>query len=261
VHSNAPVSVLSRDSLVISLIPLGRFSEAAEYQAEAMRIAEATHHAFTLGRAHRGAMLLHASHGDWTKARVASERMIAVVRSGNIVTLLLAAVAHCAQILAQLGETSAALSRLQEGELLLERLAARGIVAAAVFHYTLAQASLLLGRLDEAQRLANRAVESAVSTPGFKAAALQVLGAIASHPDWLDAETAEANYREALALAEPRGMRPLVAHCHLGLGKLYRRTGQREQAQEHLTAAMTMYREMGMTYWLEKAEAETRAVS
>src|SRR5215475_8405732 len=49
-------------------------------------------------------------------------------------------------------------------------------------------------------------------------------------------------------------MRPLVAHCHLGLSKLYRRTGQREQAQEHLTTATAMYREMGMTYWLERAE-------
>jgi len=55
------------------------------------------------------------------------------------------------------------------------------------------------------------------------------------------------------------GMRPLIAHCHLGLGKLYRRTGQREQAHEHLTTATTMYREMGMTYWLEQAEAEMRA--
>ena len=51
-------------------------------------------------------------------------------------------------------------------------------------------------------------------------------------------------------------MRPLVAHCHLGLGKLYRRTDRREQAQEQLTTATTMYREMGMMYWLERAEAE-----
>jgi hypothetical protein len=67
---------------------------------------------------------------------------------------------------------------------------------------------------------------------------------------------AEGYYSEALALAEPRGMRPLVAHCHLGLGKLYRRTGTREQAQEHLTTATTMYREMDMRYWLEQAEAD-----
>ena len=51
-------------------------------------------------------------------------------------------------------------------------------------------------------------------------------------------------------------MRPLVAHCQLGLGKLYRRTGKREQATEHLSTATTMYHEMGMSYWLEKAEGE-----
>jgi hypothetical protein len=46
------------------------------------------------------------------------------------------------------------------------------------------------------------------------------------------------------------------AYSSLGLGKLYRRTDNREQAHEHLATATTMYREMGMTYWLEKAEAE-----
>jgi len=49
-----------------------------------------------------------------------------------------------------------------------------------------------------------------------------------------------------------------VAHCHLGLGKLYRRTDKREQAQEHLATAIAIFRDMGMTYWLEKAEAEMR---
>jgi hypothetical protein len=48
-------------------------------------------------------------------------------------------------------------------------------------------------------------------------------------------------------------MRPLIAHCHLGLGKLHRRTGQREQAREHLATATAMYRDMDMTYWLKKA--------
>ena len=65
-------------------------------------------------------------------------------------------------------------------------------------------------------------------------------------------------HRIVYASADGAGLRPLVAHCHLGLGKLYRRTGKREQAQEHLTTATTMYRDMGMTYWLEQAEAEMR---
>jgi len=67
--------------------------------------------------------------------------------------------------------------------------------------------------------------------------------------------------RKALALAELRGMRPLVAHCHLGLGKLSRRAGQREPAREHLTTATTMYREMGMTYWLEQADQEMKELT
>jgi hypothetical protein len=56
-------------------------------------------------------------------------------------------------------------------------------------------------------------------------------------------------------------MRPLVAHCQIGLGKLSRRTGKREQAAEHLATATTMYREMGMTYWLEQAEAARAKVA
>ena len=69
---------------------------------------------------------------------------------------------------------------------------------------------------------------------------------------------AQDSDREALAFGRQLGIRPLIAHCHLGLGKLYRRTGKREQAQEHLTTATTMYREMGMRFWLEKAQAETK---
>ena len=76
-----------------------------------------------------------------------------------------------------------------------------------------------------------------------------------------DPTTARLSFAQALNLASELGMRPLVAHCHLGPGKLYRRTDQHEQALGHLTTAMTMYREMGMTYWLEKAEAELVAMT
>jgi hypothetical protein len=46
-------------------------------------------------------------------------------------------------------------------------------------------------------------------------------------------------------------MRPLVAHCHLGLGRLDRRVGDRARAGEHLALAATMYREMEMRFWLD----------
>ena len=49
-------------------------------------------------------------------------------------------------------------------------------------------------------------------------------------------------------------MRPLVAHCHLGLGTLSAKTGQRERACTELSTAIEMYRAMEMTFWLPQAE-------
>ncbi len=84
--------------------------------------------------------------------------------------------------------------------------------------------------------------------------ALHLLGEIHSHPDALDTEKAEDHYRQALTLASELGMRPLVAHCRKGLGALYGRTGREEVGRKELAAAMDMYRDMEMTFWLEKAE-------
>jgi tetratricopeptide (TPR) repeat protein len=266
VHDNfgllAPLSVFHRIWLAVSLAELGRFAEAAEYAAEAIRIGEPTDHPYALGLAYYPAGTLHLLRGDWVEARSVIEHWVAVLRTGNVVFLLPFAVATSAWVLAQLGETSEALNRLSEGQQLLDSHVARGIVGQCGWDYhSLGRACLLLGRLDEARRLGNLAIESSPCQLGFAAYALHLLGDIATHRDRFDAECGEAHYRNALALAEPRGMRPLVAHCHLGLGKLYRRTGDHQQAQEHLTIATTMYREMAMRFWLEQAEGEMRALA
>ena len=49
-------------------------------------------------------------------------------------------------------------------------------------------------------------------------------------------------------------MRPLVAHCHLGLGTLYAQFGRSEQTCAQLSTAITLYRAMNMTFWLPRAE-------
>jgi tetratricopeptide (TPR) repeat protein len=177
-----------------------------------------------------------------------------VVHAANIVLTFAGEVAASAWVLAQLGQASEALKRIREAEQLLERQASVGFVGRRGWSYhALGCAYLLLGRLEEARRLGDRAVESSRRHPGFAAYALHLLGDIATHPDRFDAETGETYYRQALALAEPRGMRPLVAHCHLGLGELYRRTAKPQQALDHLSTATSMYRDMSMTYWLERA--------
>jgi hypothetical protein len=50
-------------------------------------------------------------------------------------------------------------------------------------------------------------------------------------------------------------MRPLLAHCHLGLGTLYAKIGRPERARAELSAAIELYRAMEMTFWLPQAEA------
>jgi tetratricopeptide (TPR) repeat protein len=109
----------------------------------------------------------------------------------------------------------------------------------------------------EAQSFAIRALELARThqAQGHQAYALHLLGEIAAHREPSEAEPAETYYHQALALAEDLGMRPLQAHCHLGLGRLYSQTGQREQARTALSTAIALYRTMDMTFWLPQAEA------
>jgi len=127
----------------------------------------------------------------------------------------------------------------------------------------LSEAYMLADRLEEAIACGDRALALARERGqrGYEAWALRHLGEIASCRYPFDAETAEGHYREALGVASELGMRPLVAHCHLGLGKLYRRTDKRQEAQEHLITATKMYREMEMRFWLEQAETEPRELA
>jgi tetratricopeptide (TPR) repeat protein len=127
-----------------------------------------------------------------------------------------------------------------------------------LYRVYLAEAYVRANRLKEALPLARRALTVAREGGGRndETRALHLLGNITAGLDSL--EDAEGHYRDALALAEELEMRPLLAHCHLGLGKLHWRTGKREQAQENVVTAATMYRDMGMTYWLEQAEVELR---
>jgi tetratricopeptide (TPR) repeat protein len=121
----------------------------------------------------------------------------------------------------------------------------------------LGEAYLRLGRLDEALALAVRVLEvcRAQAQQGDQAWALRLLGEIHAYRQPPQAELAAAAYREALALAEALGMRPLQAHCHRGLGTLYTRQGQQEQARTALSAAIALYQTMAMTFWLPEVEA------
>jgi class 3 adenylate cyclase/tetratricopeptide (TPR) repeat protein len=127
----------------------------------------------------------------------------------------------------------------------------------------LSEAYLRAGRPDDAHAAAERllALGRERGERGTEARGRYLLGEIATEREPPHTEEAEAHYRKALALAEALGMRPLKAHCHQGLGTLYAKTGQAEQARTELTAAINLYRAMDMTFWLPQTEVALAQVA
>jgi hypothetical protein len=123
---------------------------------------------------------------------------------------------------------------------------------------SLVEAHMQAGQLTEAHALAERTLvfARAYQERGNEAYALRLLGDIAARREPPAIEPpAAVYYRQALALAKELGMRPLVAHCHLGLGTLYAHLGRPEQARPELTVAGELYHAMDMTFWLPRTEA------
>jgi class 3 adenylate cyclase/tetratricopeptide (TPR) repeat protein len=252
-----PPSVFARGWLVMSLAAVGRFHEATGHVAEMIELAAKTKHVHTIGWAHLTASRLHLVKGEWTKARDLLEQWMGMPGTHDVTTLLPWAVSSLAWALAQIGETNQVLRRVQEGEEHLRRQDAKGIFIHRDWGYhAVARACLLLGRLDQARCLADHSLESSHRQPGFAAHAHCMLGDLAIQTDRFDAERATAHYAKALALGESRGMRPVVAHCHFGLGRLHRRSSDSERARQHLTVAKDMYDGMGMGFWLTQVDAE-----
>jgi tetratricopeptide (TPR) repeat protein len=127
----------------------------------------------------------------------------------------------------------------------------------AFYSLALGEAQVLTGHLEEAHALAERTLALAREHQerGDQAYALRLLGEIAARREPPERDQAGDYYRKALTLAEALGMRLLVAHCHLGLGKLYTKLGCRAEARAALSAAVELYRAMEMTFWLPQAES------
>jgi tetratricopeptide (TPR) repeat protein len=253
-------AVTSRAYLSWCLADLGEFPAAMAVAEEAVRIAETADDRNGLAFSQSRVGLIYLRQGNPERALPWLERSMEASRRFNFEITSLATAGP-------LGEARAACGAISEAFALLEQAAERAasIRLVAVLPgilSSLGERYLHAGRLSEARHTAERELQltRAVGQRYGEGEALRILGEVHARANPAKTGQAEASYREALGIAEQIGTRPLVAHCHLGLGKLYRRTGQREQAYEHFTTATTMYREMDMRFWLEQAEAEMRAL-
>ncbi|MGH7898532.1 MAG: tetratricopeptide repeat protein, partial [Candidatus Binatia bacterium] len=166
-----------------------------------------------------------------------------------------------------LGRSYVHSGRAVEGARLIEETLQRGNAEIQVYagdwQTSLAEAYLLAGRLDEARTAAAKALDLSrtLGQRGAEAECLRLLGEIACSGGASELEAAGRYCEEAMARAEELGMRPLVARCHLGLGEIARRSGEKAPARQHLDAAASLFREMDIDFWREKAEAEARVVA
>jgi DNA-binding NtrC family response regulator/predicted ATPase len=247
------VRIQSRAWLAYTLGELGAFAEGRRHGEEALRLATLEGRGTPPIMAYSRLGNLYRTQGDLEPAIQVLEQGLALCRASGNRNIL-------RPIATALGSAYALQGRLAEGRALLEEGVGESLSSGARPSPQqvawLSEACHLAGHGEEAWQYAHQALDVARQHKerANEAYALHQLGAVQAHADPLDAEQAEAYYRQALALAEALGMRPLQAHCRLGLGKLYLKVGPLEQARSELSGALALFRSMDMTFWLPQAE-------
>jgi tetratricopeptide (TPR) repeat protein len=237
-----PPAVFSRAWLAGCHAELGTFPEDRACGDEGLQIAEAVAHPGSLMIASYGVGQLARRHGDLGRALPLLERAVGLCQDAALSLFFPSMAAALGAVYTLGGRVADAVSLLTQA---LEQSVATGNVAVqAVGSLTLGEGQLLAGRLAEAHALTERALAHARAHQerGHEAYALRLLGEIAAHRGLPDAVQAEAHYQQALTLADELGMHPLVAHCHLGLGLLYRKIGRGEQVTGRRRAMLWGYR-------------------
>jgi tetratricopeptide (TPR) repeat protein len=248
-------SVNSRTYLAQCHAELGTFAEGSALGEEGLQIAEAVAYPASLMVASSGVGLLALRQGDLPRALPLLERAVSICQQAGLP-------ARFPPIAAALGAAYTLGGRIADAVPLLTQAMAQSTARESVYFETLCslplgEAHLAAGHVEEAHTLAERALTltRAHQQRGSEAYALRLLGDIAAQCNPPEVEQAAADYQQALALAKELGMRPLQGHCHLSLGTLYVKTGQREQARTELSTAIELYRDMDMAFWLPQAEA------
>ncbi len=238
---------------------LGRFDEALGSATEALRMASQIHHPSSLSIASAYLGYAHAARGDAEAAVPCLEHGLAVSREHDLIHGITANSLYLGYSLLLLGDRERGLECLARA---FERPLGTFALQWTRYRTVTAGAYLIAAEVERAGAEVSQGLAATTKRDarGYLAPLLRLHAEVFAGREPGDHARALECLKQALALATELGMRPDAAHCHLGLGRLSRRAGKPEQAQEHLITAATMYREMDMRFWLEKAAAEMRAV-
>ena len=243
-------SVLTRGHLAWSLAELGEFPEAVQRADEAIRLAQAAPHAFSQAHAQLalGGTLLRQ--GRLGEAMAPLERGLDLTRDAPF--LYAPTAADLGVIYTLSGRAAAGVELGERAVTEAERMGRLGRLSLIVTH--LGEAYFFAGRRADAAREGERALRLALERGerGNQVYAHRLLGLIAAEDEPPRVEIARHHFGAALALGLALGMRPLIARCHLGLGRLERSLGRADAARRHLAAATALLQAMKMKYWLDR---------
>jgi class 3 adenylate cyclase/tetratricopeptide (TPR) repeat protein len=245
-----PAAAWSRNVLIWCLAETGDFADGLARGKETLRICLEANHSYTLAGAYFSLGYIEIRRGELGSAVDWLERGIEFCRLRDLPWQL-------PQMVAALGYAYAVSGRLEDARASLLQVAAEASSSwAAVGMAWFGELHRLAGDSEDAMRQATQILEWSrrEKAKGREAWVLHLVGEIEADKPAGDPTAAERAFRESLALAVEHGMRPLQAHCHLGLGKLFAAAGNKMKARDHLGTATTMMREMGMGVWQEQAE-------
>jgi class 3 adenylate cyclase/tetratricopeptide (TPR) repeat protein len=251
----SPALGLSRLWLVWGLAELGEFDEAIPLGEEAVAAAAAGRSALDQITTRLGLGLAWLRLGELEQAAATLEQALAESRLAGLPVWQPAIASPLGYAYALAGRTAEAVPLLEQA---VREGGAPGRAGHALRVAHLGEAYLLAGQTDAAASAAARALALARENRdrAHEAYAIRLSAETAARdaPD-----DAEAAYRAAAGLAEELGLRPLLAHCWLGLGCLPGPDEARARAQVALATAVALYREMGMRRWLARAEGTLAA--
>jgi len=215
-------AVMSRWLLASALAELGDFEEGLVHGREALRLAEEIRHPYSLILACWGLALVHALKGDFGDAGAYLGRALAMCRDWNVPVLSPVTAGFLGYVLTLSGRVDEGLPLVQQG------VADQEASGLTLYHSRLVvwlgEALLRADHLDEALVQTERALglTRQRGERGLEAWAQWLIGEIASRRMPADPDLAETHYRDALALAEAIGMRPLAALARQALRALSR---------------------------------------
>jgi tetratricopeptide (TPR) repeat protein len=245
-------AALSRSMLVLGMAELGAFNKIEEIGHEALEIAEQVRNALTLTFVYNFLAMAYLRLGKLESALPLLEKGYELCRFSEVQSMYSYTVGSLGYAYLFAKEPRRALAVLEEG--------AKDDKLQASFWPThpltvLADAYCAVGEISMASETASRALKLSNKREerGFEAWALLVMARINHAAERF--EEAGQWYRRALEQASNLSMRPLVAHCHAGLGYICLKTENREEAYSELATATELYRSMGMSFWLPRAES------